>query len=271
MLDRIGNPDPADLTAVHRAWRRSVPYENIDIQLGRTIDLAPEVLRDKFGRRRRGGTCFEANGALGLLLADIGFTVTVHEAAVKGRWGNHIALLVTTGDGVWLADAGIADGFVEPLPLRAGEHRQGELTYRLERLDADTWRWHHHERGLIDFYDFRLAPRPLTDFAERARVRPADSPFERLLLAYHGEWGLRARTLIRTGEARTLSTIAEFASVLAEKFAVPLDDLGVDGLNRLWARTGEQHEAWLAQSTSASVAPAQATARTVFHSVQFRT
>ena len=51
MLHRIGHHGPvaADLetlSALHRAWRRAVPYENLDIQLGRPISLEPDALFD---------------------------------------------------------------------------------------------------------------------------------------------------------------------------------------------------------------------------------
>ncbi|WP_340688147.1 arylamine N-acetyltransferase [Amycolatopsis coloradensis] len=59
-------PAPATLRNLHRAWRLRVPYENLDLQLGKTILLDPEALIDKFTRRRRGGLCYEMNGALAL-------------------------------------------------------------------------------------------------------------------------------------------------------------------------------------------------------------
>jgi arylamine N-acetyltransferase len=83
-------------------------------------------------------------------------------------WGNHNVLLVDVGGERWVADAGIGDGFVEPLRLREGPHTQGELTYRLEQLDPDTWRVHHHPGGSVASYDFRLHPRELDDFADRS-------------------------------------------------------------------------------------------------------
>ncbi|MEU4830536.1 arylamine N-acetyltransferase [Streptosporangium sp. NPDC023615] len=146
ILRRIGHRGPANadletLFALHRAWRQTVPYENLDIQLGRPISLEPDALFDKLVRRRRGGYCYEQNAVLATLLRLVGFRVTMVEAgalrAVRGEamWGNHNALLVDLDGRRWLADAGIGDGFVEPLPLREGSHAQGDLTYRLERLD----------------------------------------------------------------------------------------------------------------------------------------
>lgn len=248
-------PDLATLRNLHRAWRLRVPYENLDIQLGRPILLTPDALLDKFARRGRGGLCYEMNGALAHLLRAAGFTVTIVEAAVlratrgDGQWGNHIALLVDVDGESWLADTGIGDAFLEPLPLREGTHWQGKLPYRMERLDDGTWRVHHHPNGTIASCDFRTEPRELADFAERALIRDPTSPLTRVLVAQHHRYGqelaLRARTVTRGGtDRRTLSTLDEFAAALTE-FRVPLEDIGADELAALWDKTEEQHEAWL--------------------------
>jgi len=262
-LDRLEyrepvRPDLATLRALHRAWRLRVPYENIDIQLGRPIVLAPDALIDKFAHRGRGGLCYEMCGALALLLRAAGFAVTIVEAAVlratrgEGQWGNHISLLIDVEGETWLADPGIGDAFLEPLPIREGTHWQGELPFRIERLDAKTWRVHHHPGGTIDSYDFRTEPRELADFAEQARARPSESPFVRLLVAQHHrdghELALRGRTVTRSGpggtDRRTLSTLDEFVEAL-RAFRVPMDDLGPEAVSALWEKTEDQHKAWL--------------------------
>jgi N-hydroxyarylamine O-acetyltransferase len=271
LLVRLGVDAPlhADLPTLrrlHRAWRTHVPYENLDIQLGRSIQLDPEALLDKFGRRRRGGFCYEMNGALALLLRSVGFAVDVVEsgvlAVVRGddAWGNHVALLVTIDGERWLADAGIGDAFLEPLPLRGGSHRQGALTYRVERLDAATWRVHHHPGGSVASYDLRTRPRNLADFAGRCQelATSPESPFVRVLLAQHHRAGqelaLRARTLATPDGPQTLDSVEEFVEALG-RFRIPVTDLGDDGVQALWERTGTQHAAWRdlqARATSAA-------------------
>ncbi|NUR86198.1 MAG: acetyltransferase, partial [Nonomuraea sp.] len=57
MLRRIGHrgrvgADLETLSALHRAWREAVPYENLDIQLGRPVSLDPDALFNKLVRRR---------------------------------------------------------------------------------------------------------------------------------------------------------------------------------------------------------------------------
>lgn len=263
-LDRLEyrepvRPDPATLRNLHRAWRLRVPYENLDLQLGRTIQLDQEALIDKFTRRRRGGLCYEMNGALALLLRAAGFEVTVVEGAVlrstrgEGQWGNHIALLIDVDGGTWLADTGIGDAFLEPLPMREGTYRQGELPFRIERLDDGTWRMHHHPGGTVDSCDYRTEPREVTEFADRAEIRSPDSPFAKVLVAQHHrdgrELALRARTLKRgDGDRHTLTSLDEFAETLRE-FRIPVEDIGNGELAALWAKTEEQHEAWLSMAS----------------------
>ena len=47
---------------MHRAQLATIPFENFDILLGRSILLSPESLVDKLIARPRGGYCFELNG-----------------------------------------------------------------------------------------------------------------------------------------------------------------------------------------------------------------
>lgn len=261
LLARLGvdaalRADLQTLRRLHRAWRTRMPYENVDIQLGRPIHLDQEALLDKFGRRGRGGFCYETNGALALLLRSVGFAVDLVEAgvlrAVRGdqAWGNHVALLVTVDGERWLADAGIGDAFLEPLPLRAGAHRQGALVYRLEPLGATTWRVHHHPGGTVASYDLRTRPRALADFADRCEdlATSPRSPFVRVLVAQHHrdghELALRSRVVHVRGEQRVLTNLDEFVEALGT-FRIPVADLGADAVEALWERTETQYAAWL--------------------------
>ena len=264
-LDRLGEtrpvrPDLASLRNLHRAWRERVPYENLDVQLGRPVRLDPEALVDKIVVRGRGGYCYEQNGALALLLEAVGFEVTMVEAGVMreqrgdGQWGNHNALLVTIGGETWLADAGIGDGFLEPLPLRELACDQDGLVYRIERLDRTTWRVHHHPGGTISSYDLRTEARELSDFAARSRelTTSPSSPYVTTLMAARPAGGATALLLSRTvrhlgvtrGEPRTLAGRDEFADLLARDFLVPLDDLGESGVDELWEAAGRQDDLW---------------------------
>ncbi len=135
VLGRIGlaapPPPTADgLLALHRAYVARVPYEDLAIHLGEVGPLTVEHAAARILHGGRGGYCFEVNGVLASLLDALGFAVERREARVGAREAdgptNHLALVVRdTGGGAWLAEAGYGEGWVDPLPLRAGTHAQG--------------------------------------------------------------------------------------------------------------------------------------------------
>jgi arylamine N-acetyltransferase len=62
-----------DLMTAHTG---SIPFENLDPLMGVAVaDLSPKALTDKLVDRRRGGYCYEQNGLMGYVLAEIGFRV----------------------------------------------------------------------------------------------------------------------------------------------------------------------------------------------------
>ena len=127
------------LRELHRQHVFHVPFENLDIHLGRTISLAPAELFEKIVRKRRGGYCFELNGLFQLLLEALGFRVYSTVAGVLFGTEtipprSHRLLIVTLDGENWVVDVGFgAFGLIEPIPLTAGiEHRQFVDRFRLE-------------------------------------------------------------------------------------------------------------------------------------------
>ena len=128
-LDRIGLRVPPSATAeglerLVRAHRLAVPFENLDIPLGRGITLDPDAVFDKLVRRRRGGYCFEQNGLLNMALAALGFDARPLLARVWLGVGEEPATPVTHQlelvrlDGRdWIADAGFGGSWCPPMPL----------------------------------------------------------------------------------------------------------------------------------------------------------
>jgi N-hydroxyarylamine O-acetyltransferase len=165
-LDRIGyrgrvEPTSECLRQIHLCQVLSVPYENIDVQLGIPIDHRNlDRIFEKIVRRRRGGWCYELNGLLGWALSEIGFNVTRASGAVMrelrgdAALGNHLILLVEL-DQLYLVDQGLGDGIREPLPVRAGSYLQGALTFGLEQLADGHWRFRSHAFGYPPSFDFQ--------------------------------------------------------------------------------------------------------------------
>ena len=176
-LARIGYSGPTEpsvenLCALHRAHLFSVPFENLDISLGRTITAQEEAILHKVIILRRGGFCYELNGAFAVLLRALGFQVTLLSARVaranggEGPEFDHLALRVDLEQPL-LADVGFGDSFLEPLRLEAdSEQRDPAGTFRLVR-DANRWHLHRAEPGTgwKPQYSFSLQPRELGEFA----------------------------------------------------------------------------------------------------------
>ena len=108
-----------------------MPFENLSIHLGEPISLDEANLIAKIVTRRRGGFCYELNGAFAVLLEGLG--AQVRRVAVRvyggaGRLGplfDHLALVVRLpdGSGPWLADVGLGAHSSYPLVTTAGTAR----------------------------------------------------------------------------------------------------------------------------------------------------
>ncbi len=191
-LTRIGyegsvDPSAETLRWLHRAHVLTVPFENLDIHLGRSISLDPSDLFQKIVLSRRGGYCFELNGLFALLLEQLGFSVTrlaarVLYGAEGARPRSHQLLLVQIGESRWMTDVGFGgNGLREPFPLTAGhEQQQGPDRFQLviaERgehmLQCDI------EGAWENLYSFTLDPCLPVDyiFANYYHSHSPDSPF----------------------------------------------------------------------------------------------
>lgn len=161
-LERIGLTDSVSatvdgLTALHRAHAYSIPFENLDIHLGRGISLQPEAIFDKLVTQRRGGYCFEQNALFASVLTTLGFKVRPLLARVwvggitEPRERTHQLLLLELSGREWIADVGFGPiSILEPMPFevdRVSEQlgrryriRTDEIFgYMLEMATADAW------------------------------------------------------------------------------------------------------------------------------------
>lgn len=176
-LERIGYRGPVapaaeNLRLLHRAHLLAVPFENLDIGLGRRIECDEDAAVRKIVERKRGGFCYELNGAFAALLRSLGFQVTLLSArAARASGGegpefDHLTLWVDLGE-PWLADVGFGDSFLEPLRL-AAELEQEEVPRKFRLLeDAGVWQLEMREPGVPwkKQYSFTLRPRGLAEFA----------------------------------------------------------------------------------------------------------
>jgi N-hydroxyarylamine O-acetyltransferase len=190
-LERINHnrsilPDLNTLQGLHIAHMQSIPFENLDIGLKRTIHISEDATWDKIVVNKRGGFCYELNGLFTWLLKQISFNVTYLNARVFDREGNlgmdfdHLALLVQIPGqpGHWLADVGFGDSFTEPLSFEdPGEQIQGLRAYRLEETPDGYVAWQRNYDGTWkQQYFFDLQPHEFPEEYESACLYHQTSP-----------------------------------------------------------------------------------------------
>jgi N-hydroxyarylamine O-acetyltransferase len=151
-----GPPCPEGLRLLHAAHVERIPYEALEIQLGRPTTLDPYDSADRIVACRRGGYCYHLNGAFSILLAALGYEVVWHRGGVQNRSdpgpvgaiGNHLALTVhglpddRCPDGVWLADVGARCVHGHGLPSRPRDDRRlpgaPHVPLDVARIDQDA-------------------------------------------------------------------------------------------------------------------------------------
>ena len=235
---RPHSADAATLRWLHRAHLLAVPFENLSIHLAEPISLAEDDLTGKIVTRRRGGFCYELNGAFALLLSALGFEVRRVAARVygDGRLGppfDHLALVVRAADGSgpWLADVGFGSHSTYPLLLDSTQQQDDPAGLF---LIAET------PEGDLDVlkdagpqYRVELRERMLEDFVPTCwwQQTSPQSHFTRSVicsaLTEDGRISISGRTLIRTsGGTRTEDQLADDDAVLAayrDYFGIRLD------------------------------------------------
>jgi N-hydroxyarylamine O-acetyltransferase len=218
---------------------RSVPFENLDISQGREIVCDEDRFFHKITHQRRGGFCYELNGAFAALLRTLGFSVALLSARVSREDGSaspefdHLALRVET-EGSWLADVGFGDSFLAPLRLKAEvEQEQAGDRFRIVEV-GDLMIVQRAKPGEFwkSQYQFTLTPYQLEDFASRCKFHQTspESHFtqQRIcsLPTKDGRITLSDLKLIRTvGQTReehTLQNEDEWHAALAQYFGVRL-------------------------------------------------
>ncbi len=173
-LKRVGyrgglRPDKDTLVALHRAHVASVPFENLDVVLGRGVSVDLGDVQAKLVGGGRGGYCYEHGVLFAAVLEQLGFRVDRLLARIgangdRPRPRTHMTLHVYAGDDEFLADVGFGAGLLEPLEWRGGgAHRQGGWTYRLAG-GGETWEVQERQGDdWVVLYSFRQEPQHLSD------------------------------------------------------------------------------------------------------------
>jgi N-hydroxyarylamine O-acetyltransferase len=235
-LARIGLPAPppptaAGLATLQRAHRRHIPFENLDIPLGRGISLDPAAIAAKLIGARRGGYCFEHNALFGAALDALGFIarpllarVWLDAVGVPAR--THTFSLVTIEGAEWTADAGFGGSDVPPMPLREGADAIVDGgTHRLHRDAEHGWMLTRNGQPQYSFTEERVYPPDLAMANHWVSTSPDSRFTARSVASIVVDGGLVSLTgtrLSQDGATTDLADAAAYRATLADRFGIVL-------------------------------------------------
>ncbi|WP_053726374.1 arylamine N-acetyltransferase family protein [Streptomyces sp. WM6378] len=120
--DGDASPTLKTLGELHRAHVAAIPFENLDVALGRPVPLDVKSLAGKLVAQARGGYCYEQNSLFAAVLERLGFEFGGRGARnrTRGAWlppVTQVLLAVTVEGQLPLCDAGFGgQGPLEPVP-----------------------------------------------------------------------------------------------------------------------------------------------------------
>jgi N-hydroxyarylamine O-acetyltransferase len=245
-------PTLATLIEIHRHHARAIPFENLDVLLGRGIRIDSASIEKKLIHDRRGGYCFEQNGLLREVLQALGYHVTPLIGRV--RWQvpaesetalTHMILRVETEVGPHLCDVGFGSMALKlPLALQYDLEQNVSFEPRRVILRAASSPETPHGSGVVvhqarlgnewlDVYQFSLESACSVDFelGNWFTSTHPQSRFKQNLIAARSDDGFRCTLINREFsirhadgrvDKRTIETADELLSVLAEYFHLRL-------------------------------------------------
>jgi N-hydroxyarylamine O-acetyltransferase len=234
------DPTAGTLHAMHRSHVAEIPFENLDVQLGRPIRLDLESLQAKIVGEHRGGYCFEQNALFAAVLHRIGFRVTTLAARVRYHATaptprTHMLLKVDLPEGPFIADVGFGgDGPLTPLRLVHDEEQAQQLaTFRIAAEGAEHRLDVKRNGVFLPLYAFTLEEQFPVDYelANYFTSTHPESRFVQALIAarpgdgcryslYNREFGIRRGEDV---ERRTLGDDEELFAALERYFGLRID------------------------------------------------
>lgn len=218
---------------LHRAHVDAIPYENLDIHLGREIKLDVDSLIAKLVDARRGGYCYEMNSLFAHVLESCGFALTRHLGRV--RLGDPVNPRPATHMVLHVSGCAVDVGFgsatpLTPVPL-GGEVTVGGWTWSTDRMTApegdEVWAmrcngtllytWSDEQRHPIDYVtpNHFSSTHPLSVFVLNATVQRSTEDVQRTLA------GLELIERYPDGRLDT-------TPIAPEDYPAALRDLGLD-------------------------------------------
>lgn len=141
----VEKPNEQTLFDLHYGQFYHLAFENIDIQLGKSIDISRHAVVYQLLHKLRGGYCFQLNALMLMALQHIGFKVKPLLARVhldkfpSGK--THQLTLVELNNRYWIVDVGFGAGGPRfPMPLEDGSIcHHPTANFRL--IKTPIWGW----------------------------------------------------------------------------------------------------------------------------------
>lgn len=232
------------LKELHRCHVISIPFEALDIHLGRSIVLDLECIFEKVISHRRGGYCYELNYLFNWMLQELGFrsnliSARIYDGGQLGPDYDHMAILVEL-DGSWLVDVGYGDLFIEPLELNLNSITQDQCKdYRIIKKSDCSFELQesfHNRNDFLSRYLFELRSCPISAFEEQNKYKQSnpDSYFVKNLIctlpdANHRYTIFNKTYKIRSGNNQEsvtteLNSPEQLKQILYSRFHIKLSD-----------------------------------------------
>ncbi|BBX75963.1 arylamine N-acetyltransferase [Mycobacterium shinjukuense] len=239
-----------DLVTAHT---RAIPFENLDPLMGVPVDdLSPDALADKLVHRRRGGYCYEHNGLMGYVLAELGYRVRRFSgrvfwmlppvAPVPAQTHTVLGVTFPGSAGSYLVDVGFGGQTpTSPIRLETGSVQQtSHEPYRLkdrgdglvlQAMIRDQWQ---------TLYAFTTQNRPQIDLIVGSwyvSTHPAShfvTGLTAAIVTADARWNLAGRYLAihraDGTEKIRLDDAAAVVDALSERFSINVADVGERGV-----------------------------------------
>ena len=196
-----------NLNALTRAHAETIPFENLNVLLGKGIYLDEEALFQKLVVDKRGGYCFEQNGLFLAILKQLGYKAIAISARVRNDRPRdytpprtHVFILVEIDGLRWLTDVGVGSLSLTKAICLDSEEEQ-ETFHEPRRIVSENGLFYHQVKlgdKWSDVCDFSLEEMPLID-REVANwytsTHPQSNFKNRLIVSRAGQNGTRLTIL----------------------------------------------------------------------------
>lgn len=237
------SPDLEGLIKVQEHHLENIPFENLDIIVGRKIELGYNHLYNKIILKNRGGYCFELNTLYAELLTSLGFV----PKPVLGRvWlsnpknlppRNHLAYLVEIEGITYVTDVGFG-GLVSRIPLEVHNSSPvidedgvvrvnplGNHQYMIQRQNEEKWMNLYSFEDLevsqedIDISNYYMSTNPNSHFYYH-KFAGRNTKDGRISL-FNNKFSTRKG--IKVMQSKRVDYGKEWLDIIEAEFSIPLD------------------------------------------------